>query len=114
MAETITDRIRRLPTLLQDAVLAVALAIAGCLSLGVTGGGGPHDVHGPGPGGGRGFGGQGPQGQGATPFGPFGSPSPWAYVVTIAAFLPLAWRRIVGNTAFVTRRTPKRLTSNSA
>lgn len=93
MVDSVTTSLRRLPEIVQDAAFALALTVFGCLGLAVRPSFGPN-----------GFGDHGPrpqfralesaaQQQGATPFGPSGSASPWAYVVTIVAFLPLVLRR---------------------
>ncbi|MDR3685911.1 MAG: sensor histidine kinase [Coriobacteriia bacterium] len=89
-----THTLKRLPQIVQDAAFALALTVVGCMGLLI-----PRSLS-------FGDGGHGPrqldhaaltrlsaQPPTATPFGPGGTPSPWAYVVTALAFLPLVWRR---------------------
>ena len=89
MVEDMTTRLRKMPQLVLDSALAVALTLVGWALLAVRpvfeprGGG----LRSPGI----------PPGDtqriiAAGPFGPTGSPSPWAYVVTALGVLPLALR----------------------
>ena len=90
MVENMTSRLRKLPQLVADGALALTLAAVDWLLLALRpafeprGGSlhppqlqvtpAPHFIE-------------------AGPFGPSGSPSPWAYVVTAVSFLPLTLRR---------------------
>jgi signal transduction histidine kinase len=89
MIETLTSRFKALPVVVQDASFAVLLTISGWAGLAVR-----PDFHGGGP---RAIDSAGrftEQGNSTpTPFGPGGTPSPWAYLWTALAFMPLALRR---------------------
>jgi signal transduction histidine kinase len=95
MVDSLSHTLKRFPQIVQDVALALALTIFGCLSLWIPryltfgdGGRGPRQLD-------RAavarLSAQSPTT--TTPFGPGGTPSPWAYVVTVLAFLPLTWRR---------------------
>lgn len=89
MVETVTSKLRGIPSLISDAALAVTLTIVGVLSLAARPAFEPR--HGGPPGGPRGS--ELPPGSPTNPFGHFGQATPLAYVLTAAAFLPLALRR---------------------
>ena len=89
MVEDMTTRLRKMPQLVLDSALAAALTLVGWALLAVRPAFEPHG------------GGLRPPGIptgdtqriiAAGPFGPTGSPSPWAYVVTAFGVLPLALR----------------------
>jgi hypothetical protein len=89
MVENMTSRLRQLPQIVIDGALALSATLIGCallalLPFGPRRDGGlsrplPASVEASHP-------------IEAGPFGPSGSASPWAYVVTAAAFLPLTLR----------------------
>jgi signal transduction histidine kinase len=92
MVDSLTRTLRRFSATAQDAALAVGLTLFGVVGLAWQPGFGPHREGGHPPGfpPGREF---VPREVTATPFGPFGNPSPWAYAVIAFSFLPLALRR---------------------
>jgi signal transduction histidine kinase len=91
MVETLTSKLRALPPMLSDAALAVAFTAVGFAGLAARP---AFEPHGAGvPTGGLGRAQSLAPGSPTNPFGHFDSPSPVAYVLTAAAFLPLAFRQ---------------------
>ena len=93
MVENMTSRLRKLPELAVDSAYALALMVVGCLLIAVRPafephGGGPRPMQIP-----AGASGANPHFLEAGPLGPTGTSSPWAYVVTVASFIPIAFRR---------------------
>lgn len=87
MVAEVTSKLRRVPEVVADSALAVGLAAFGCFTMAIR----PFEP--------RGHGGPRPRipdgGEGTftNPFGRFDPATPLAYLLTIAAFLPLAVRR---------------------
>jgi signal transduction histidine kinase len=88
MVNNLTSKLRHLPWMLPDAVLAAALTFLGCVGLAARPAFEPRGGH-------LNVGPSATPLPGSTtnPFGHFGAATPVAYVLTAAAFLPLAFRR---------------------